>query len=57
MDTKRKPERRQGAKREKKKERATGGIIRGVKLGIKEKRKGKGEEEGCTERKFHIGNK
>jgi hypothetical protein len=54
---KRKPERRQGAKRENQKERATGGIIRGVKLGIKEKRKGKGEEEGCTERKVHIGNK
>jgi hypothetical protein len=42
-----------GAKREKKKGRATGGIITGVKLRIKEK----GEEEGCMERKVHIGNK
>jgi hypothetical protein len=37
----------EGAKREKKKGRATGGIITGVKVGIKEK----GEEEGCMERK------
>jgi hypothetical protein len=28
-----------------------------VKLGIKEKRQGKGEEEGYMERKVHIGNK
>jgi hypothetical protein len=31
----------QGAKREKKKGRATGGVIRGMKLGIKEKRQEK----------------
>jgi hypothetical protein len=47
----------QGAKREKKKERAARGLITGVKLGIKEKRQEKGEEEGCMERKVHIGNK
>jgi hypothetical protein len=41
----------------KKKGRATGGIITGVKLGIKEKRQEKGEEEECMERKVHIGNK
>jgi hypothetical protein len=41
----------QGAKREKKKGRATG-----VKLGIREKRQEKGKEEGCRERKVHIGN-
>jgi hypothetical protein len=46
----------QGTKREKKRERATGGIITGVKLGIKEKRQEKGEEEGCMERKLHIAN-
>jgi hypothetical protein len=46
-----------GRSREKKKRRATGGIITGVKLGIKEKRQEKGEEEGCMERKVHIGNK
>jgi hypothetical protein len=28
-----------------------------VTLGIKEKRQEKGEEEGCMERKVHIGNK
>jgi hypothetical protein len=28
-----------------------------VKLGIKEKRQEKGEEEGCMERKVHVGNK
>jgi hypothetical protein len=44
-------------KKRKEKGKSYGGIIRGVKLGIKEKRKGKGEDEGCTERKFHIGNK
>jgi hypothetical protein len=44
----------QGAKREKKKGRVTGGIITGVKLGIKEKRQENGEEEGCMERKFTI---
>jgi hypothetical protein len=47
----------QGAKNEKKKGRTTGGIITKVKLGIKEKRQEKGEEEGCMERKVHIGNK
>jgi hypothetical protein len=31
-------------------------MITGVKLGIKEKRQEK-EEEGCMERKVHIGNK
>jgi hypothetical protein len=45
----------QGAKREKKKGRSTGGI-RGVKLRIKEKRQEKGEK-GCMERKVHRGNK
>jgi hypothetical protein len=58
---KRKPEKKrkgegQGAKREKEKGRVTGGIITGVKLGIKEKRQEKGGE-GCMERKVHIGNK
>jgi hypothetical protein len=47
----------QRAKIEKKKGRATGGIITDVKLRIKEKRQEKGEEEGCMERKVHIGNK
>jgi hypothetical protein len=42
----------QGAKREQKKEELPG-IITGVKLGIKEMR----QEEGCMERKVHIGNK
>jgi hypothetical protein len=28
-----------------------------VNLGIKEKRQENGEEEGCMERKVHIGNK
>jgi hypothetical protein len=46
----------QGAKREKKKGRSTGGIITGVKLGIKEKRQEKGEK-GCMERKVHRDNK
>jgi hypothetical protein len=46
----------QGAKREKKKERSTGGIITGVKLGVKEKRQEKGEK-GRMERKVHRGNK
>jgi hypothetical protein len=46
----------QVTKKEKKKGRATGGMITGVKLGIKEKRQEK-EEEGCMERKVHIGNK
>jgi hypothetical protein len=41
----------QGAKREKKKGRATGGITIGVKLGFNEKRQEKKEEEGCMERK------
>jgi hypothetical protein len=46
------------AKRGKKKGRAAGGIITGVKLGNKEKRqKEKGEEEGCMERNVQIGNK
>jgi hypothetical protein len=48
---------RRSTKGEKKKGRATGGIITGMKLGIKEKRQEKGEEEGCMERKVHIGNK
>jgi hypothetical protein len=43
----------QGIKKEKKKERATGEIITEVKLWIREKRKEKGEEEGCMERKVH----
>jgi hypothetical protein len=34
-----------------------GGIIKGVKLEIKEKRQEKGEEEGYMERTVHIGNK
>jgi hypothetical protein len=34
-----------------------GGIIKGVKLEIKEKRQEKGEEEGYMERNVHIGNK
>jgi hypothetical protein len=34
--------------------RATGGIITGVKLGIKEKRQKKGEEKGCMERKVYM---
>jgi hypothetical protein len=46
----------QGAKREEKKGRATGGIITGVKLGIKEKRQEKGEEGTCMERKVNIRN-
>jgi hypothetical protein len=46
----------QGTKR-KKKGRATGGVITGVKLWIKEKRQVKVEEEECMERKVHIGNK
>jgi hypothetical protein len=45
----------QWAKREKKKGRATEGIITGVKLGIKEKSQERGEE-GCMERNVHIGN-
>jgi hypothetical protein len=40
--------------RENKKGRANGGIIIGVKLGIKEKRQEKGEEEECMERKYTI---
>jgi hypothetical protein len=44
-------------KKEKKKGRATGGIIKRVKLWIKEKRQEKREEEGCMEIKVHIGNK
>jgi hypothetical protein len=42
----------QEAKRGKKKGRAAGGIITEVKLGIKEKRQERGEEEGCMERKM-----
>jgi hypothetical protein len=45
----------QGAKTEKKKGRATGSIITGVKGGTEEKRQEKEEEEGCLERKVHIG--
>jgi hypothetical protein len=48
---------RQGVQSEKKKRRTTGGIITAVKLGIKEKRQETAEEEGCMERKVHIGNK
>jgi hypothetical protein len=40
-----------------KKGRTSGRIITEVKLGIKEKRQEKGKEEGCMERKVHIGNK
>jgi hypothetical protein len=40
----------QEAIREKKKGRATGGIITGVKLGIEEKRQEKGEEEAWKEK-------
>jgi hypothetical protein len=47
----------QGAKREKRKREELPRIITGVKLGIKEKRQEKGEEEGCMKRKVHIGNK
>jgi hypothetical protein len=43
-----------GGKREKKNGSATGGIITGVKLEIKEKRQEKGEEERCMERKVHY---
>jgi hypothetical protein len=42
----------QVAKSDKKKGRATGGIMAGVKLGIKEKRQEKGEEVGSMEEKF-----
>jgi hypothetical protein len=48
---------RSRGKREKKNGRATERIITAVKLGIKEKREEKGEEEGCMERKVHVGNK
>jgi hypothetical protein len=34
-----------------------GEIITGMKLGIKEKRQEKEEEEGCVERNVRIGNK
>jgi hypothetical protein len=43
----------QGAKTEKKKGKSPRGIIIGMKWGIKEKE----EEDGCMERKVHIGNK
>jgi hypothetical protein len=46
----------QWAKRERKRARAAGGIITGVKLVIEEKRKEKGVEEGCLERNLQIGN-
>jgi hypothetical protein len=52
---KRKPEKKH--KGENRYRRATGGIITGVKLRIKEKRYEKREEEACMERKVHIGNK
>jgi hypothetical protein len=42
--------------KKKKKRRAVGGIIIGVKLGIEEKRQERGEEEGCRKRNVHIGN-
>jgi hypothetical protein len=48
---------RSRGKKRKKKGRATGGIIIEVKLGFKEKRQVKVEEEECMERKVHIGNK
>jgi hypothetical protein len=41
----------------KKKGRAAGGIMTGVKLGIKKKRPKKGEEERCMERNVYMGNK
>jgi hypothetical protein len=44
-------------KRKENKGKATGAITAVVKLGIKEKQQEKGEEEGCMERKVHIGNK
>jgi hypothetical protein len=46
----------QWAKRERKRGRAAGGIITWVKLGIEEKQKEKGEEEGYMERNVHIDN-
>jgi hypothetical protein len=44
------------AKRERKRGRAAGGIITGVTLGIEEKRKKRGVEEGYMERNVHIDN-
>jgi hypothetical protein len=46
----------QWAKRERKRRRAAGGIITGLKLGIEEKRNEKGVEEGYMERNVHIDN-
>jgi hypothetical protein len=43
-----------GGKEKRKIGSATGGIITGVKLEIKEKRQEKGEEERCMERKVHY---
>jgi hypothetical protein len=43
-------------KPERKRERAAGGIVTGVKLDIEEKRREKGVEEECMERNVHIGN-
>jgi hypothetical protein len=48
---------RSRGKKRKEKGKSYRGIIRGLKLGIKEKRQEKGEEEICMERKVHIGNK
>jgi hypothetical protein len=48
---------RSRGKKKKEKGKSYRGIIRGLKLGIKEKRQEKGEEEICMERKVHIGNK
>jgi hypothetical protein len=46
----------QGAKREKKKGSAPRGIMTGVNWGLKKSGKN-GKEEGCIERKVHMGNK
>jgi hypothetical protein len=48
---------RQGAKREKKKERATGGIITEVKLGTERKATRKGRRRRMHGKKAHIDNK
>jgi hypothetical protein len=45
----------QGEKIRKEERKAARGIITRVKLGIKETRQEKGEEEGCMERDVHIG--
>jgi hypothetical protein len=48
---------RSRGKKRKEKGKSYQGIIRGLKLGITEKRQEKGEEEIYMERKVHIGNK